>query len=522
MNRRHGLTAAAMLVCNLTMLSAIPAEAQQTQQSPMSDPPQETTATSGALVGLSSGQTLWIAPVDKKIQVLASPDYVLPRKDGFWRIRAETRPIPPEELSGAASSGLRQIWAIPLKRGKHAVAWISKPRHDSSEDTLPQAGESTMDAMEREAAESLKQELTFLGPEYLSLYSSQTVISSGGATGGSEGNDILQIVEPAQVGARASASLYVRGAALPISDEIRAKDLEACIDPNAKEELQSEDFLRNAEEVSYGIRRDNQEWGYQWMLGYSGTGYHTLCPVSVLPPKIIVGPEQLFPQWASIHAAYPDAQDAFSSPPHDLLLVFNQDSLKVVAVRDGKIANVLAQLQIEGRPVMVQWATGKYVEAWTGELQPYFGAYTYVSPSDRARGDTRRKAAAHNARGIALMRQKKYDDAANEFAGANLTDPGNPEYLNNLGYSEYKTEDFESAVRFFGEAIEADPKRAIAYVNRGDAFVRLQRYAEARKDYAKFLELAPDSKLALEVRKKLEALPPSIAALLGTVSGTGT
>jgi tetratricopeptide (TPR) repeat protein len=510
MNPRHGLTAAAMFVCSLTMLSAIPAEAQQTQQSsPVHDPPQETTATSGALVGLSSGQTLWIAPVDKKIQVLASPDYVLPRNVGFWRIRAETRPIPPEELSGAASRGLQQLWAIPLKKGKHAVAWISKPRHDSSEDTLPQAGESTMDAMEREAAESLKQELTFLGPEYLSLYSSQTVISSGGGTGGSEGNEILQILEPAQIGARPSASLYLRGPVLPISDEIRAKDLEACIDPNPKEEIQGEDFLRNAEEVSYGIQRDKQKWSYQWMLGYSSSGYHNVCPVSVVPPKSIVGPDQLFPEWASIHAAYPDAQDAFSSPTHDLLLVFDQVSLKVAAVRDGKIANVLAQLQIEGRPVMVQWATGKYVDEWTRELLPYFGAYTYVSPSDRAKVDTRRKAAAHNVRGIALMRQKKYDDAANEFAGANLTDPGNPEYLNNLGYSHYKNEDFELAIRYFGEALEFDPRRAIAYANRGDAFVRLQRYVEARKDYAKFLEFAPDAKLAPEVRKKLEALPPS-------------
>ena len=59
MNPRYGLIAAAMFVCSLTMLAAIPAEAQQTQQSsPVRDPPQEAIATSGALVGLSSGQTL--------------------------------------------------------------------------------------------------------------------------------------------------------------------------------------------------------------------------------------------------------------------------------------------------------------------------------------------------------------------------------------------------------------------------------------------------------------------------------
>ena len=77
-----------------------------------------------------------------------------------------------------------------------------------------------------------------------------------------------------------------------------------------------------------------------------------------------------------------------------------------------------------------------------------------------------------------------------------------------------------------------DPKRAIAYLNRGDAFVALhysakgrqdakdffKNYcmessnwciAEARKDYEKYLELAPDSKAAPDVKKKLAALPSS-------------
>jgi len=69
-------------------------------------------------------------------------------------------------------------------------------------------------------------------------------------------------------------------------------------------------------------------------------------------------------------------------------------------------------------------------------------------------------------------------------------------------------------------------------LNRGDAFVALYRsakgsqdgkdyfkgyciessnwcIAEARKDYEKYLELAPDSKSAPDVKKKLDALPPS-------------
>src|SRR5271155_767698 len=54
----------------------------------------EATPHSGALVGLSGGQTLWIAPVDGKIRVLAAQDYIIPRKDGFWRVRFDMKWAP--------------------------------------------------------------------------------------------------------------------------------------------------------------------------------------------------------------------------------------------------------------------------------------------------------------------------------------------------------------------------------------------------------------------------------------------
>jgi len=50
-----------------------------------------------------------------------------------------------------------------------------------------------------------------------------------------------------------------------------------------------------------------------------------------------------------------------------------------------------------------------------------------------------------------------------------------------------------------------DPQRAVAYLNLGDCYAKLSRDAEARGAYRKFLELAPDSKAASEVKKKLDA-----------------
>jgi Flp pilus assembly protein TadD len=57
-------------------------------------------------------------------------------------------------------------------------------------------------------------------------------------------------------------------------------------------------------------------------------------------------------------------------------------------------------------------------------------------------------------------------------------------------------------------AIAIDPRRAIAYVNLGDAYVKLKRDADARHAYEKYLELAPTSKSADYVKQKLKELVP--------------
>lgn len=79
---------------------------------------------------------------------------------------------------------------------------------------------------------------------------------------------------------------------------------------------------------------------------------------------------------------------------------------------------------------------------------------------------------------------------------------------NNAGFALYKSGELEDAVRWFEKAIQLDPHRAVAYLNLGDADVKLKRDAQAKQAYEKFLELAPASKSAPEVREKLKALEP--------------
>src|SRR5260370_41812390 len=120
-----------------------------------------------------------------------------------------------------------------------------------------------MDAMQRDGeAGDQKQYLSFLSPDYLSFYQEQS-------TGGSNPRNeeiarTLNVTDPPGAAVRATEQLLVHEVPAHISNSTREKDLIACIDPDAKEGLQEEDFLRSA---IMGITRKNQTWAYDSVEG---------------------------------------------------------------------------------------------------------------------------------------------------------------------------------------------------------------------------------------------------------------
>jgi tetratricopeptide (TPR) repeat protein len=65
---------------------------------------------------------------------------------------------------------------------------------------------------------------------------------------------------------------------------------------------------------------------------------------------------------------------------------------------------------------------------------------------------------------------------------------------------------YDDAVKWFKQTLALDPKRAVAWLNLGDAYVNLKKNAEAREAYEKYLALAPNGKSAPDVREKLKSL----------------
>jgi len=125
-----------------------------------------------------------------------------------------------------------------------------------------------------------------------------------------------------------------------------------------------------------------------------------------------------------------------------------------------------------------------------------------------------REAEADNVRGMQLMKKGDYEQAVGAFVHAacmmgTRNDSTAALFANNAGFAYYKMGKYEDSVTWLKAAIEDDPKRAVAYLNLGDAYAKLNHNAEAHQAYAKYLELAPNSKSAPDVKKKLDALPPT-------------
>lgn len=114
------------------------------------------------------------------------------------------------------------------------------------------------------------------------------------------------------------------------------------------------------------------------------------------------------------------------------------------------------------------------------------------------------------AEGIALHKAMRYAEAAAAFEDAFRFLPTSALAANNAGFDHYKLGAYAAAATWFEKTIAVDPQRAIAHANLGDAYLKLGRTDEARKAYERYLELAPTSKLAPTLRKRLES--PTLAA----------
>jgi peptidoglycan/xylan/chitin deacetylase (PgdA/CDA1 family)/uncharacterized caspase-like protein len=112
-------------------------------------------------------------------------------------------------------------------------------------------------------------------------------------------------------------------------------------------------------------------------------------------------------------------------------------------------------------------------------------------------------AAGHLNRGNTLYQEKRYPEALDEFLAAANMNPRSALAANNVGFLYFKLNKFDLAIQWTEKAIAIDPNRGVAYLNLADLLYQLNRMADARRGYERFLELEPASKEAPRARSRV-------------------
>lgn len=139
------------------------------------------------------------------------------------------------------------------------------------------------------------------------------------------------------------------------------------------------------------------------------------------------------------------------------------------------------------------------------------GRYVQVQGPQAAGQDARDAAEGRglSEEGMQLMKAGNYAEAAEKFIDALEKKSDSGLFANNAGFACYKLGRYEEALSYLKASINLNQNRPVAYLNLGDILVKLNRNAEARDAYTEYLATGPSANAAADVKKKLDALPPS-------------
>ena len=118
----------------------------------------------------------------------------------------------------------------------------------------------------------------------------------------------------------------------------------------------------------------------------------------------------------------------------------------------------------------------------------------------------RQRAQQANDRGLQLYREKRYDQAVEQFTEALKLRPDFAQAANNLGFVYFRQQRYAEAARWLENTLKIDPSRAVAYLNLGDAYFYSGDKARARQAYTTYLELQPQGSDAARAREQLQKL----------------
>lgn len=284
-----------------------------------------------------SYRTLWIYPEGNSLVVKQGQNIIVPRQNGFWLVGVE--------------SLKKHNWT--------QFSIFAHPLGSRQKDTgIMPGAENTSGYFD--AA------LLFVGDNYISAEGHSWGYTRGAAhpfeyhwLGVYSLDNLKKKLSIDQVFGRDSNDVLVESSKKYIKDH-----------PDEKERLYEE-----GRTDSWGLIRSGGHWITRGFIDYSFEvfrGAYAIYDIPLTPPGLLVSYDRLSPSWKRITKYLPNATDAFSSPEGDILGVIAGKTLFLYLHRPGEKVDFreptreidLAENEFA---VMIQWATGFYVDKWSEE-----------------------------------------------------------------------------------------------------------------------------------------------------------
>ena len=103
-------------------------------------------------------------------------------------------------------------------------------------------------------------------------------------------------------------------------------------------------------------------------------------------------------------------------------------------------------------------------------------------------------------------KQKLFEQAVDVLKQGYYRIGSQKEIAFNLANNLYALDRREEAVEFYGEVLSVDPAYSPAYLNRGNAYLKLGRLSDAVKDYSRVLVLTPDHPQKANIERMISLL----------------
>lgn len=277
-------------------------------------------------------RTIWIPSKDMVIDnIYEMEDLFLPRKTGFWNVA-----IDKVHNNGKIKDVL---YAHPLSK-----------RNLENKDK----GE-----IDGEKENSLKT-IIYLGNDYISLESNKDYPKEKSKLitlpiDNIKGGNPIKISD---IAGESGRKAFYEGAAGEFSSDHKFKNNYVDIKP---------------EEESFGLIRRNGHWIMKGRVNAleDDKDLYKDFNIKIIPPKDLVGYDELSVSWNEVKLRVPGAIDVITSPNEDIALIFTNNNILIYPLEKGELSKEpikKIKLYESENIVMAEWATGEYVYKWEEEF----------------------------------------------------------------------------------------------------------------------------------------------------------